>query len=71
MGLVGAPLILAVTVATIFGLTEHGSAWWIVVAPIFVWELSLGLYLVIKGFKPSPITAGMVTNPTAHQQVNA
>ena len=27
--------------------------------PIFVWELSLGLWLVLKGFKPSPITAGM------------
>jgi hypothetical protein len=27
--------------------------------PIFVWELSLGLWLAIKGFKPSPITAGL------------
>jgi hypothetical protein len=59
MGLVGAPLLLAVTIATMFGLTQHGSAWWAVVAPIFLWELSLGLYLVIKGFRPSPITAGM------------
>jgi Domain of unknown function (DUF4386) len=57
MGLIGAPLLLAVTIATMFGLTEHGSVWWVVAAPIFVWELSLGLYLVIKGFKPSPITA--------------
>jgi hypothetical protein len=24
------------------------------------WELSLGLYLPVKGFKPSPITADMV-----------
>jgi hypothetical protein len=59
MGLVGSPLLLAVTVATMFGLTDHGSAWWAVAAPIFVWELSLGLYLVIKGFKPSPVTKGM------------
>jgi len=28
--------------------------------PIFVWELSLGSYLVVKGFKPSPATAGRV-----------
>jgi hypothetical protein len=28
-------------------------------APIFVWELSLGVWLVVKGFEPSPITAGM------------
>jgi uncharacterized protein DUF4386 len=58
-GLIGAPLLLAVTIATMFGLTEHGSAWWIVAAPIFCWELSLGVYLIVKGFKPTPITTGM------------
>ncbi|CAN5199892.1 hypothetical protein BH09ACT10_BH09ACT10_08140 [soil metagenome] len=57
MGLIGGPLLLAVTVATILGLTEHGSAWWIVSFPLILWELSLGLYLAFKGFKPSPITA--------------
>lgn len=71
MGLIGAPLLLAVTFATMFGLTEHGSVWWVAAAPIFVWELSLGLYLVIKGFKPSPITADLVTTPPAAQQVDA
>jgi hypothetical protein len=25
--------------------------------PEFFWELSLGIYLTVKGFKPSPITA--------------
>jgi hypothetical protein len=59
MGLIGAPLLLAVTIATMFGLIEYGSVWWVVAAPIFVWELSLGLYLAIKGFKPSPITDGL------------
>jgi hypothetical protein len=53
--------------ATVFGLTEHGSAWWVLAAPIFVWELSLGLYLVVKGFKPSP--AGTVSTPSAHAHV--
>jgi len=68
LGLIGAPLLLAVTFATMFGLTEHGSTWWVMAAPIFVWELSLGIYLVVKGFKPSPITAGMVAagTPPAH-----
>ena len=28
--------------------------------PIALWEFSLGVYLVVKGFKPSPITGGMV-----------
>ena len=45
-------------VATILGLTEQGSVWF---APggalIFVWELSLGIYLVVKGFKPSALSA--------------
>jgi hypothetical protein len=26
-----------------------------------VWEFSLGVYLIVKGFKPAPITAAMVT----------
>lgn len=70
MGLIGGPLLLAVTVATMLGLTEHGSVWWLVAAPIFVWELSLGLYLVLKGFEPSP-TAGRVATPTTHAHVDA
>jgi hypothetical protein len=57
MGLLAAPLLLGATVATVLGLTEQGSVWF---APggalIFVWELSVGSYMVVKGFKPSPIT---------------
>ena len=60
LGLIGAPLLLTSTIATMFGINHLGSVWsTIAVAPIFVWELSLGVYLVVKGFKPSPITAGM------------
>jgi hypothetical protein len=34
-----------------FGINDLGSLWSaIAVAPIFVWELSLGVYLVVKGF---------------------
>lgn len=58
MGLLAVLPLLAVSVATILGLTEQGSVWF---APggtlIFVWELSLGVYLVVKGFKPSAIPA--------------
>jgi hypothetical protein len=28
--------------------------------PIAFWELSLGIYLIVKGFRPSPVTAGML-----------
>jgi hypothetical protein len=29
------------------------------------WELSLGVWLVVKGFRPSPITTGTTTPDTA------
>ncbi len=58
MGLTAAPLLIGATVATVLGLTEQGSVWF---APggalIFIWELSVGIYMTFKGFKPSPITA--------------
>jgi hypothetical protein len=58
MGLIGAPLLITAKVATILGVNDDATAWSLVaLAPIFVWELSLGLWLVIKGFTPSPITA--------------
>ena len=57
VGLIGAPLLLAVTVTTVLGFTEAGSAWFAVAVPVALWELSVGLYMVVKGFRPSPITA--------------
>lgn len=59
MGLVGGPMLLAVTLASMLGITHHGSAWWLVTAPIFFWELSLGLYLTFKGFRPAAVTTLM------------
>jgi hypothetical protein len=37
----------------------------ITTAAIFVWELSLGVCLVIRDFKPSPITAGMTAQDSS------
>ena len=60
VGLIGAPILFASDIAIMFGLWEQFSLPAnLAVIPIFVWELSLGIYLVVKGFKPSPITAGM------------
>jgi len=59
IGLVGAPLQLTAVILTMFGVVDRNSgATGILVIPIAVWEFSLGVYLVVKGFKPSPITAG-------------
>ena len=58
MGLLAVLPLLLATVATILGVVEQGSVWFAAGgALIFVWELSLGIYLVVKGFKPSPLTA--------------
>jgi hypothetical protein len=32
--------------------------------PVAAWEFSLGVWLVVKGFRPSPITAGMIAAST-------
>jgi hypothetical protein len=54
LGLIGAPLLITATIATLFGLIEQYSALGTLAAlPIAVWELSLGLWLTFKGFKPS------------------
>lgn len=54
MGLIGAPLLSASVVAIMFGLWDITSVWHIVAtAPIFFWELSLGVWLLVKGFKSS------------------
>lgn len=59
MGLIGAPILVANTIATMFGvsgpifvLTAIG------VIPIALFEFSLGVWLTFKGFKPAPITSG-------------
>lgn len=56
LGLIGGPLVIAAMVAVLFGVFKAGSGWQaIATAPEFFWELSLGIYLIVKGFKPSPI----------------
>jgi len=65
-GLIGAPLLLASSVAVFFGVIEPISPWTaIATLPIALWEFSLGLWLTFKGFRPSPITAGTTTSRTS------
>jgi hypothetical protein len=39
--------------------------------PVAAWEFSLGVWLVVKGFRPSPITTGMdaASTPLAEHSV--
>jgi hypothetical protein len=56
LGLIGGPLIMASGIAIMFDVTERGSALQgIATIPEFFWELSLGIYCIVKGFRPSPI----------------
>jgi hypothetical protein len=56
LGLIGGPLIILSGTAVLLGLFDAGSAPQVIATvPEFFWELSLGIYLVVKGFKPSPI----------------
>ena len=60
IGLIGVPLHITAVVLTMFGVIDRvGSVALIAALPIFVWELSLGIYLVVKGFRPCPITDAM------------
>ncbi|WP_369135657.1 DUF4386 domain-containing protein [Modestobacter sp. I12A-02662] len=58
IGLVGAPLLLASSTATVFGLWEQVSPLAMGLAlPIATWELSLGVWLVVKGFSATAVPA--------------
>jgi hypothetical protein len=60
VGLIGAPLLLASDTAIMFGLWEQFSLpAGIATLPVALWEFSLGVWLVVKGFRPSSFTAGM------------
>ena len=60
IGLIGAPLHLTAVVLTMFGVVDRVSTvTGIAVIPIAVWEFSLGVYLIVKGFRPCPITDAM------------
>jgi LuxR family maltose regulon positive regulatory protein len=65
LGLVAGPVLLAGGTAALLGVIEPDSALRnLAAAPEFVWGLSLGIYLMVKGFRPSPITAGMTADTT-------
>ena len=65
-------LLLASDLAVLFGLWERVSGpSGLLAIPIALWEFSLGVYLIVKGFKPSPITAGMTAASTPPADQNA
>lgn len=58
VGLIGAPLIVISVIARAYGSNEFITAFsGIATAPIFVWELSIGVWMAAKGFRIAPLRA--------------
>jgi hypothetical protein len=58
LGLIGGPLVSASGAAVLIGVIEVGGVvQGIATIPEFFWELSLGIWLTVKGFNPSVIAS--------------
>ena len=61
LGLIGAPLLFSSSLGILFGVNDPMSVWTgVATIPIFIWELSIGLYMTFKGFRP---TAQLLAGP--------
>ncbi len=73
IGIVGGPILLAGYLAVMFGLIGlHAPLAGLSAIPVALFEFSLGVWLIVKGFQPSPIlssdtrdaSAAAATNPS-------
>jgi hypothetical protein len=68
VGLIGGPIVFLSGIAVLFGLYTQASGWSaLATLPEVVWEAFLGIYLLGKGFRPSPIIAEPVGTGTVPQ----
>ena len=59
LGLIGGPLLLIGNVGVLFDLWDQTGAVNVLVVPEFLWELFLGVYCAVRGFRrDSPILSG-------------
>ena len=72
LGLIGGPLIIASGVGVLLGVIEAGAVWQgIAVIPEFLWELSLGIWLIVRGFNPSAIASEKFSPRPAQPQLRS
>lgn len=58
LGLIGVATFGSSVIGSILGVAEAGGLWQSIgVAPIFVWELALGLWMAFKGFRAPAVAA--------------
>ena len=58
LGIVGGPLVTLSAFGVLFGLYSP-SAHAISAVPVFAWEVSFAVYLIVKGFRPSTATGAL------------
>jgi hypothetical protein len=57
LGLIGAPLLFTANTLALFGHIEQVSAVsFFATLPLATWELSVGIYMLVKGFRPTAVT---------------
>jgi hypothetical protein len=72
LGLIGGSLICISGLGVVLGLfARGGTAQAIATVPEFVWELSLGIYPLVKGFRASPILEAALPIPRAGEVLRA
>lgn len=58
LGFIGGPLVFASNAAVMFGLYPQISTWaGLAAIPVFAWEVSLALWLIVKGFNATAVAA--------------
>jgi hypothetical protein len=58
-GIIGGPLLFASSTAVVFGAySQTSSAAGVLTIPVFVFEASFALYLIVKGFRASRVLSG-------------
>lgn len=58
IGLIGAPLLLTAFVANLFGgFAQVSTASLFLTLPVAAWELSVGVWMTVKGFRPEAVAA--------------
>jgi len=63
-GLIGGPLALLAGIGVVLGAWETTSGLPVAMtAPEAIWELSLSVWLLVKGFRPSPVLTGQQVVP--------
>ena len=58
LGVVGGPLIFLSAIAVLFGAYEQDGVHALFTVPEAAFELSFAIYLIVRGFRPSPILSG-------------